>query len=137
MNRMGKRVGAVAIAALLAAACSGGSSSSETHDVKVKLTEYAISPDLPASSAGKVTFQVTNAGKEKHEFVVLRTNKPAGHLPMQEGEASEAGNVGEIGNLDPGQTKGLTLELSAGRYALICNLPGHYVGGMHAAFTVK
>ncbi len=27
--------------------------------------------------------------------------------------------------------------LKKGHYALICNLPGHYQGGMHADFTVR
>ena len=49
-------------------------------------------------------------------------------------EADEAGNVGEIGDLQPGQAKTLTLPLKPGHYALICNLPGHYKAGQHADF---
>ena len=51
-------------------------------------------------------------------------------------EADEAGNVGEIGDLQPGETKTLSLNLKAGHYALICNLPGHYKLGQHADLTV-
>ena len=31
----------------------------------------------------------------------------------------------------------LTLSLPPGQYALICNIPGHYMAGMHAALTVS
>jgi uncharacterized cupredoxin-like copper-binding protein len=67
---------------------------------------------------------------------VLRTNKPAGSL-LKGAEADEAGNVGEIGDIQPGAGKTLALKLKAGHYALICNLPGHYRAGQHADFTVK
>lgn len=53
------------------------------------------------------------------------------------GKADEAGNVGEIGSVKPGQTKALKLKLAAGRYALLCNLPGHYGAGQYADLTVK
>ena len=62
--------------------------------------------------------------------------KPAGSL-LKGAEADEAGNVGEIGDLQPGQAKTLTLPLESGHYALICNLPGHYKAGQHADFTVR
>jgi uncharacterized cupredoxin-like copper-binding protein len=95
-----------------------------------------VRPQTHDAASGKVTFRVTNDGKAKHEFVVLRTDKPAAHLPIHEGEASEAGNVGEIGDLAPGQTKTLTLNLPPGHYAFVCNLPGHYMAGMHTDFTI-
>jgi uncharacterized cupredoxin-like copper-binding protein len=54
---------------------------------------------------------------------------------MKNGRADEAGNVGETGDLKPGRTKSVSLKLPAGHYALICNLPGHYLAGQHADFT--
>jgi len=99
------------------------------------LKEFSIAPSPAKVAAGKVTFSVANAGQIKHEFVVLRTNKGAGDL-LKGNEADEAGNVGEIGSVLPGQTKKLTLNLKAGHYALICNLPGHYTAGQHADFNV-
>ena len=41
-----------------------------------------------------MTFNVSNAGKVEHEFVVLKTSKPASDL-LKGGRADEAGNVGE------------------------------------------
>ena len=104
--------------------------------IGVTLKEYSVAPSPAVGSAGKVTFNVQNAGAIPHEFVVLRTAKPAGSL-LKGAEADEAGNVGEIGDIQPGQAKTLSLSLKPGHYALICNLPGHYTAGQHADFTVR
>jgi uncharacterized cupredoxin-like copper-binding protein len=99
-------------------------------------SELAMQLSAAEATAGSVTFHVHNAGKVTHEFVVIRSTEDAAHLPMENGEASEDGNQGEVEDLAPGATKDLTLNLPAGHYSLICNLPGHYAGGMHADLTV-
>ena len=104
--------------------------------IGVTLKEFTVSPAPSAGRAGRVTFRVRNAGALGHEFVVLRTSKSAGAL-LKGRKASEAGNVGEIGDLQPGVTKTLRLNLKAGHYALIRNLPGHYAAGQRADFVVK
>lgn len=104
--------------------------------IGVTLKEYSVAPSPAVGKAGRVTFNVRNSGTIPHEFVVLRTAKPAGNL-LKGAEADEAGNVGEIGDLQPGQAKTLSLPLKPGHYALICNLPGHYKAGQHADFTVR
>ena len=106
------------------------------HASAVRLAEFTVAPKPSAVAKGAVTFNVTNAGKIEHEFVVLKTSKPAADL-LKGARADEAGNVGEIGSIKPGQTKALKLNLAAGHYALICNLPGHYSAGQHADLTVK
>ncbi len=94
--------------------------------------------------SGEVVFQVSNDGTRKHEFVVLSTTIAADAFPVVsfEGEADridEAApgvkNVGETGDMEPGSTKTLVIDLKAGHYAVVCNLPGHYRMGMHADFT--
>ncbi len=42
-----------------------------------------------------------------------------------------------MADLPVGESKTLELDLEAGKYALVCNLPGHYAAGMFADFTVK
>ncbi|MBI3647142.1 MAG: hypothetical protein HY240_00005, partial [Actinobacteria bacterium] len=83
--------------------------------------------------------------QKKHEFVVLSTKTPAGAFPIVsfEGEANRINedakgvtNVGETGDMEPGMQKMLTIDLSAGHYAVVCNLPGHYANGMHQDFWV-
>jgi len=125
---------AAAVAAKPAAAASAPAAPART--IGVTLKEFTINPRPGLGRAGTVTFRVRNAGRIKHEFVVLRTTKAADAL-RKGSEASEAGNVGEIGNLQPGATKSLRLALKRGHYALICNLPGHYLAGQHADFTVR
>jgi uncharacterized cupredoxin-like copper-binding protein len=106
------------------------------HKVPVSLKEFKILPTSTQAAAGKVTFNVRNDGNVTHEFVVLKTDKPAGSL-LSGSRADETGNVGETGDLAVGQSKSITLKLPAGHYALICNLPGHYAAGQHTDFTVK
>jgi uncharacterized cupredoxin-like copper-binding protein len=122
---------AVSVAAVAAHAVTSG------NNVSVALTEFNVAPTVQAAKAGKVTFTVKNGGKLGHEFVVLKTIRPAGSLALPNGEANEAGNVGEVGSIKPGQSKKLTLTLQKGHYSLICNLPGHYAGGQFADFYVR
>jgi uncharacterized cupredoxin-like copper-binding protein len=42
----------------------------------------------------------------------------------------------EVEDVLPGGSASLTLELEAGTYLIICNLPGHYSNGMVAVFEV-
>ncbi|MGZ8592899.1 MAG: plastocyanin/azurin family copper-binding protein [Actinomycetota bacterium] len=44
--------------------------------------------------------------------------------------------IDEVEEIAPGTSATLNLDLDAGTYAVLCNLPGHYANGMHAAFTV-
>jgi uncharacterized cupredoxin-like copper-binding protein len=133
----------VAVVAFGSVGCSGGSTprstpsgSTGTH-VQVSLSEFKIKPTATTARSGPVTFSVTNDGKAKHEFVVLRTDKAAGSLPVKGGRASEAGNIGETGDLAPGESKTVSLDLKPGHYDFICNLPGHYKAGMHRGFRVR
>ena len=104
--------------------------------VAVQVDEFSVFPGTQGAPTGKVRFVVTNIGRFEHEFVVLRTNKPAGNL-LKGNEADETGAVGEIGGVPPGQARTLNLNLKRGHYALICNLPGHYRTGQFADFYVR
>ena len=129
-------VGATLLGAPAAAAATRLVTVTSSRTVPVKLDEFNILPAKQAAPTGKVTFVLTNTGKVTHEFVVIRTAKPAGNL-MKGSEADETGAVGEVGELKPGQTKKLTLTLKKGHYALLCNLPGHYRAGQFADFYVR
>ena len=126
---------AVGVGGLGAVALAAGSSKVPVPEGKPG--EFSLVPK-GTPSAGKVTFAVANSGKIVHEMVVVRTSLPAGKLSTNaKGLASENGAVGETGDVKPGATKTITLSLKKGKYALICNLPGHYKGGMYADLTVK
>jgi uncharacterized cupredoxin-like copper-binding protein len=105
--------------------------------VNVSIANFKIKPASSSTSAGKTTFVVKNSDAMVHELVVIKTSRKAGDLPMDGDQASEKGKVGEVEDLSKGQSKKLTLNLKKGHYALICNIPGHYKGGMFADFTVR
>jgi uncharacterized cupredoxin-like copper-binding protein len=131
-------------AAAVTSGCNNSSSASSgppqqtgsNGPVSVTLSEFKVAATPSSATGPKVTFDVRNAGKAPHEFVVLRTNKSAAQLGHG-ARIKETGHVGELGDLEPGASKTLTVNLKPGHYALVCNLPGHYMGGMHANFTVK
>ncbi|HEX9416672.1 MAG TPA: hypothetical protein VF895_08220 [Gaiellaceae bacterium] len=104
--------------------------------VAVSLKEFKVLAPR-SSKAGSVTFVVHNKGKLKHEFVVVKTNRAPGKLPLKGQVAKLTGVKGLIKPFKPGQTKKLTVKLAAGKYVLLCNLPGHYKFGQYAGFTVK
>ena len=69
-------------------------------------------------------------------MVILRTDKPASALGKGT-RVSEAGHVGEVGDLKAGASGSTSVTLAPGHYVVICNLPGHYASGMHADLTVR
>lgn len=105
--------------------------------VKATMVEWKMTVAPSKVSAGKVTFAVKNAGKKKHEFVVIKTNLAPNALPVTGGKASETGSQGEIEEVEPGVTKTLTLTLKPGKYVLICNLLRHYTRGQFAGITAS
>lgn len=114
--------------------CGGGG-------IGVTLADYTVTPDATSAAPGDVTFDLTNDAEQTHEFVVIKTDLGEADLPVDEnGDVSETGEgmevVDEIEDIEAGGTPSLTVNLDAGSYVLICNLPGHYRQGMHASFTV-
>ncbi|MDQ2909998.1 MAG: cupredoxin domain-containing protein [Actinomycetota bacterium] len=135
MKRIVVAVAVVVVGVAVTGVVTAGAVTS-SRVVSVKLNEFNILPDKQAAPAGKVTFVLKDLGKLTHEFVVVRTAKPAGSL-LKGNKADETGAVGEVGELKPGQTKKLTLTLKKGHYALLCNLPGHYKAGQFVDFYVR
>lgn len=90
---------------------------------------------------GKVTFEVTNGSKDNvHEMIVIKLDpvgKPLAYIDDQERVDEEKVNDrGEVSELDPGKSGTLTLDLDAGDYLLICNVPGHFAAGMWSELKV-
>ena len=116
----------LAATALLATAGTGVAAKATTVNVTMASpTEFTMKPSVTSVKAGKVTFKVTNKGKMTHEMVVIKTNAAPGKIPVKNGVASEAGAVGETGDVAAGKTKTFTVTLKKGKYQLICNIPGH------------
>jgi len=99
-------------------------------------------------SAGPVSLRVANTGSLVHELVVLPL--PAGQQVGERqvgsdnrvdetgslGESSKTCGAGAGDGIDPGAVGWVTLDLPAGNYELVCNLPGHYAAGMYTELTV-
>jgi uncharacterized cupredoxin-like copper-binding protein len=103
----------------------------------VAMTEYRFKPSNVTVRAGRLRVTAKNAGHKEHEFVLLRSSRPAGALPTKGKEASEAGAVGEVSERKPGKSGTHTFNLKPGRYVFICNVPGHYRKGMRGTLTVR
>lgn len=135
-----KRIAAAVLVLLAVPAAASASSTSKAaanaSTVRAQLMEWMVMPSKSRVPSGKVTFVVTNTGKVKHDFVVLKTNLAPSKLPMAGAKAKEVGRVGKTPVFGPKQTRKLTLTLKPGRYLLICNVPGHYMAGMRITFRV-
>lgn len=119
-------------------------SSTSTAGTKIQVTATEMKFDLSQSTvpAGSVEFETTNKGKMPHEMVVIKTDLPLEKLPLKGDKLDEdkAGKeIGEIeeDDLKSGTTKTLKVNLTPGKYLIVCNLPGHFKAGMRTFLTVK
>lgn len=87
--------------------------------VQVEFIDIAFNPDeltIPADT--DVTLQFTNNGAAVHNFLI------------EEPEVFS-------GDLAPGATSELVVNLPAGEYEFICSIPGHAAAGMVGTLTVE
>jgi hypothetical protein len=141
----------VMLGALVVLACNEHTAPSPVP-VNVTLRSFNISLDRSSAPRGTVIFRVRNAGTEDiHEFLVIRTDRAPNALPTEDdGSYLEDGPgtqlLDEIEEINPGDTKELSLDLAEGNYVLICNMVHveddgtvevHYALGMRTAFRVE
>lgn len=136
---------AVATAALVVALGACGSDSNDSADatsnyISGSVKEWVVKADANTAKAGEVVFTITNDGTIGHEFLVVKTDIASGEIPLDGDHFAEPTDgievIDEIGEFAKGTTETLTLNLDAGNYQLVCNLPDHYSTGMHMEFTV-
>jgi len=114
------------LAVLLLAGCGTGggpaapAGSASAGAIVVTAKEYSFTPSALTAKAGSVTFHVTNAGNEVHEFEIFK------------GETV----VDEVEDIVPGVSRDLTVNLEAGDYTFVCKLNGHDTQGMKGTLTV-
>ena len=118
----------------------GGSAGALT----IKMGDFFFDPKAATAAAGSVEISAPNVGQTEHELVLFKSDADPGSLPVAGGEVDEAAfekqgavNVGEIEEVLPGETKSGSFELAAGKYVMICNLPGHYLQGMYGSLTAN
>lgn len=85
--------------------------------------EFSLVLSRSAVAAGAVTVQLENQGEDPHDLVLtaLDGQGGGGHFPT-------------VGHGDRATQR---LELHAGRYRLVCTLPGHEAAGMRAEVIAK
>jgi uncharacterized cupredoxin-like copper-binding protein len=149
-------------AALAVAGCGGSDSTTDTQApadastatttapqanapsaLTVTMSDFAFTPKDVTAPAGEITITAPNEGKAPHELVLVKSDLAPGALPtLANGEADEdsfaaADLPGEIGETEAGATGTLTVTLPAGKYVMLCNVPGHYKAGMYGTLTVQ
>ena len=94
-------------------------------------------------AAGQISVVAQNIGWRIHELVILplAAGTTAGQrVPGADGKVTEVGSLGEASascaagtgdGITAGTVGWTTITLPAGRYELVCNLPNHYIDGMH------
>jgi uncharacterized cupredoxin-like copper-binding protein len=129
----------IGVLAMVGTACGGGGSS-----VDATLSDFKIELSKNSGDAGEVTFKIKNNGPSTHEFVVFRTDIPEGQIPtteengvkiIDEENAQGLELVDEAEDIQANISTELKLDLAAGHYVIVCNVPAHYAAGMHADFT--
>ena len=138
---------AVAALALLALPACGSDDETSTeapstsgNTVAVTLRDYAIEPEVTSVPAGEVTFTIENTGATEHEMVVIQTDVAIADMAVENHETDEEAPgmnpIGEVEDVQPGESTELVLTLEAGNYVFLCNLPKHFERGMATTFTV-
>ena len=101
----------------------------------------AVRADQNMVKAGTVTFDVTNWSRSViHEMLVVAVDRTDAPLPYdystQRVVEDQVKSLGETGELQPNQSKSISLDLAPGNYLLSCNFAGHYAAGTAVPLTV-
>jgi uncharacterized cupredoxin-like copper-binding protein len=102
------------------AATTGGGGGGQTVDMSA--VDFKFDPSDPTVKSGDVTFNLTNDGQQPHSLEVEDVN----------------GQDQEIeGDVSPGQSGTLTVNLKPGTYEFYCPVDGHKEMGMEGEITVN
>lgn len=109
--------------------------------IAVSLVEFEVGASPSSIGEGSVVFRVENDGVVIHTFRVIRTDLAADELPVDDDafvvDETAVDVVASAGDLDPGESEDVAVDLEAGSYVLICNIQTHYGAGMFTGFTVE
>src|SRR5215468_595207 len=90
---------------------------------------------------GMVTFNVKNTSADMdHNLLLVKTDLAPADFPMDAAgrrvEEEKFKGIEKLGDLHPHEKRSTTIKLTAGKYILFCNEPGHFKEGMVTSFTV-
>ena len=89
-----------------------------------------------------MTLRVRNLGPDTHELLLVRDDgqelplRPD-DLTVDEDARRSRARVSTLEDDQPGTHRVWKLQLAPGRYELVCNMSGHYLGGMHTRLVVR
>lgn len=134
-------------AGIFASGCGDDDDSHEVgglvHDVHVHLDEWSLETEpTTIDGGGTITIGGHNHGSLPHQVTVIKTDLDAADLPLDRVSVDIAAAGEEVFSIevppadgDEGLQVGIT-DLDVGKYAFICNIPGHYQQGMYASVEV-
>jgi uncharacterized cupredoxin-like copper-binding protein len=112
--------------------------------VTITQKEFGLSLTAGTVAHGAVAVTVQNRGALTHEIVFFRTELPEASLvAVADGSQVDEDGAGithidpEAEDVLPAKDKSISVNLSAGRYVVMCNIPGHYKSGMHAVLIAS
>jgi uncharacterized cupredoxin-like copper-binding protein len=126
---------AIVAGALAAPRADGGG-----RTVTVVERDFRITVSTNRVPAGDVTFRIDNDGPDAHELILVRDR---GRLPLRadgitvDEDALEKQTLGAVEPAAAGARRVLRVRLTRGRYLLLCNMYGHFMGGMHAVVVAR
>jgi len=101
-------------------ASGGGGGGGQTVDLTA--VDYKFDPSDPSVKSGEVTFNLANNGQQPHSLEIEDVNGQDQELE---------------GDVSPGQSGTLKVNLPPGKYEFYCPVPGHKELGMEGDITVK
>lgn len=143
--RRGSLLLAALAAVLLAAIQVSAAIARDAADSQITVTmgkpgEFSLKSSVSSAKAGEVALTVWNRGRMVHEFILLRTPVKAAALKPRAEEPQKVVEPGfqfELEDMEPGDRTTIVMPLKKGHYVLLCNVDGHYAGGMRADLTLK
>ena len=129
---------------VLLAACG---STGEGGDLKVTLDEWSVVTDVDTLPEGPITFDIKNAGDEKHELLIVDTDIAGAELPTKDDGSFDDDQIDvkhDIDDIESGDKTSRSYTLDPGRYVLLCNIvrdidgveTSHFAQDMWTEFTI-
>src|SRR6266513_1232420 len=110
-------------AATQASTTGGAAATGAGGAVNLTATDFKFNPSDPTVKSGKVTFNEKNDGQVTHSLEI--EDVTPGHDQELEGDVA------------PGQSGTLTVDLKPGKYEFYCPVDNHKEMGMEGEITVK
>jgi len=113
------------------------------QDFLITFKAATMEPGADVAPTGPVTFVLMNESDATHDFCLVNmgedpaTGEPAGGPRSQPLRAGDPTLVAMAEGVGPGDSKSMTVELDAGRYCVVSNSEGEYLGTALFELTVQ